>query len=478
MRRKYLYIIAFCLLCCAAGLTSCTDESPVAPPAEKENAVYLAFRAAVAGASTRADGTEEPDEVIKRLQIVIVSQKTGDGAEGSTGTTSGWTVEENRVISSGSSYGILLSDEHTFKVEAGCRKRIYLLANCNGLKDAKGAPLSFANEAFLPDESNGTAAIDSYVFALGTETGSYQYATALNEGNGIPMTAMYEVDIPERSAIPENYIEDDFYTEIPQTLYVVRAATKFTFSFRYQPKEGNEEREIAVTGISLKKVIEDRMYLMPHVQTGTDGKYWVVDAAREQHTHLPKETGTASAGTGVDWIDWMVEEAKKEAPSGDAQKYEWLTAYKVPNAEEGKEETVEFSYQPDGDTEIKVPKQSEYPTTPALAFYLPESKTVKAAETADDLLLQEYEVTIHTKENLKPKDDGWNENDYSSVTREYHSVLLHLASLFRNTHVKVRVTFKDDSDYKLDWEVDVEPYWSVVLDPVFGLDEKADPKKR
>ncbi|WP_244440300.1 hypothetical protein [Bacteroides rodentium] len=139
---------------------------------------------------------------------------------------------------------------------------------------------------------------------------------------------------------------------------------------------------------------------------------------------------------------------------------------------------MEFSYQPDGDTEIKVPKQSEYPTTPALAFYLPESKTVKAAETADDLLLQEYEVTIHTKENLKPKDDGWNENDYSSVTREYHSVLLHLASLFRNTHVKVRVTFKDDSDYKLDWEVDVEPYWSVVLDPVFGLDEKADPKKR
>ena len=31
---------------------------------------------------------------------------------------------------------------------------------------------------------------------------------------------------------------------------------------------------------------------------------------------------------------------------------------------------------------------------------------------------------------------------------------------------------------ELELEVDVEPYWEVVLDPVFGLDEKGDPKKR
>lgn len=54
--------------------------------------------------------------------------------------------------------------------------------------------------------------------------------------------------------------------------------------------------------------------------------------------------------------------------------------------------------------------------------------------------------------------------------RKYSAGLEHLASLFRNTHVKVNVSFKD---YTLDWEVDVEPYWEVELDPVFGLD---DPK--
>ena len=48
----------------------------------------------------------------------------------------------------------------------------------------------------------------------------------------------------------------------------------------------------------------------------------------------------------------------------------------------------------------------------------------------------------------------------------YTAPLPHLASLFRNTHVKVNVTFKD---HQLEWEVDVEPYWEVVLDPIFGL---------
>jgi hypothetical protein len=56
--------------------------------------------------------------------------------------------------------------------------------------------------------------------------------------------------------------------------------------------------------------------------------------------------------------------------------------------------------------------------------------------------------------------------------------LPNLASLFRNTHVKVKVNFKNLSEAELEWEVDVEPYWEVVLDPVFGLDEKGDPKKR
>lgn len=44
-------------------------------------------------------------------------------------------------------------------------------------------------------------------------------------------------------------------------LYVVRAATKFSFAFGKTAK-----RAINVTGFSLKKAVKDRMYLMPHCQ--------------------------------------------------------------------------------------------------------------------------------------------------------------------------------------------------------------------
>ena len=55
------------------------------------------------------------------------------------------------------------------------------------------------------------------------------------------------------------------------------------------------------------------------------------------------------------------------------------------------------------------------------------------------------------------------------VGRMLLEVLL-FRSLFRNTHVKVKVNFKNLSEAELELEVDVEPYWEVVLDPVFGLD--------
>ncbi|WP_243462332.1 hypothetical protein [Bacteroides stercorirosoris] len=110
--------------------------------------------------------------------------------------------------------------------------------------------------------------------------------------------------------------------------------------------------------------------------------------------------------------------------------------------------------------------------------YLPESRTLKTTGTEEGgaagsgavgsgLKLQEYELTVYTEENFW---DEWPEDGttWRKVEREYTARLEHLASLFRNTHVKVNIVFKD---YTFGWEVDVEPYWEVELDPVFGLDE-------
>lgn len=113
--------------------------------------------------------------------------------------------------------------------------------------------------------------------------------------------------------------------------------------------------------------------------------------------------------------------------------------------------------------------------------YLPESRTLKTIGTEEggtagsdavafDLKLQEYELTVYTKETFLDEKSENGTAQRREVERKYSAGLEHLASLFRNTHVKVNVSFKD---YTLDWEVDVEPYWEVELDPVFGLD---DPK--
>lgn len=144
MELKHRHIIGICLLCGLLGATSCNDESIVQqPPAEEDNTVYLAFHTAVVGASTRADGTPD-DENINQLRIVIASKASDD-----TDGASAWEVEENRLITE---TNIQLSDEYTFRVKAGCQKRIYLLANCNGLEDTNGNLLNFSTRAFLPDE--------------------------------------------------------------------------------------------------------------------------------------------------------------------------------------------------------------------------------------------------------------------------------------------------------------------------------------
>jgi len=455
MELKHRHIIGICLLCGLLGATSCNDESIVQqPPAEEDNTVYLAFHTTVVGASTRADGTPD-DENINQLRIVIASKASDD-----TAGASAWEVEENRLITE---TNIQLSDEYTFRVKADCQKRIYLLANCNGLEDTDGTPLNFTSTgAFLPD-ANGKALVDSYVFGLGDKDGGYQYATALKAGNGIPMTSVYEITIPPKDEAHEEDFANGFYQGMPEVLYVVRAATKFSFAFGKTAK-----RAINVTGFSLKKAVKDRMYLMPHANKDASGKYWVADTGDKDN---PSKATLTGEGTAQDWITWMVAESEKT--ESEAIQYQWLTDYEVPQPEEGEEDgDVAYSFSKAIEvSSLKAGEEAKF-TTPV---YLPESDGTLAQGKDANLKLQEYEVTIHTEEGF---DEEATAPDSPKVARSYTATLPNLASLFRNTHVKVKVNFKNLSEAELELEVDVEPYWEVVLDPVFGLDEKGDPKKR
>lgn len=250
---------------------------------------------------------------------------------------------------------------------------------------------------------------------------------------------------------------------MPEVLYVVRAATKFSFAFGKTAK-----RAINVTGFSLKKAVKDRMYLMPHANKDTSGKYWVADTENKDN---PSKAILPGEGTAQDWITWMVAESEKA--ESEATQYQWLTDYEVPQHEEG-EEDGDFAYSFSKAIEVSSLKAGEEAkfTTPV---YLPESDGTLAQGKDANLKLQEYEVTIHTEEGF---DEEATAPDSPKVARSYTATLPNLASLFRNTHVKVKVNFKNLSEAELELEVDVEPYWEVVLDPVFGLDEKDDPKKR
>lgn len=464
MKLKLQHIIGICLVLCGwLGFASCTDESFESPREEEDNSIFLTFRTAVAGASTRnPDESSEADEVIRQLLVVIVSEeKTEESTESADGKN--WVVEHSRLITKGASIGIPLSDEYTFKVTTGCRKRIYLIANHNGLKDADGNPLDFGSSSFIPD-ADGIAPVEDFVFALNLkdDENGYKYNP---DGYGIPMTAMYEIEVPARKDLrPENKEE----YELGKTLYVVRAATKYSFSFA----NTSVLRSIQVNSVEIKDVITNRMYLMPHVnketaETEGKGKYWVVPDKATEKKYLPNTTD--SWFTNREWIDWMVTEAGEtngNATLPDTDKEEWLTDYDVPqpNTPEGGEEmpdngTVSFEMKFSPSVEVPTNTTKENPKVVSQYFYLPESRS---RIDNDALMRQEYTLTVHTEEtfveNGVPVDD--------KKVANYTTTLPHLASLFRNTHVKVNVTFKD---HQLDWEVDVEPYWEVVLDPIFGL---------
>lgn len=482
MKLRHLHIISL-LLCGLLGLVACVNESFELPREEEENSIYLTFYTAVAGVPTRAESSDgEADAIIRQLLVVIVSdgadtqtEGTDTQAEGDAAAAgSGWMVEHSRLIRKGGTVGIPLSDEYTFKVKAGCRKKIYLIANHEGLKGVDGKPLNFGAEAFIPDE-NGKAPIDDYVFALDD---NYRY---LPESYGIPMTAMYEIDIPDRKDWPEEDKNKGEY-KLPESLYVVRAATKYSFSFTNK----SPRRKILVTDACVEQVIDDRMYLMPHVNTDTEsGKYWVVSDGKKKL--LGTTDGSSTGGNSwikkVDWIDWMGAEAEKTKNNDTEplESEEWLTDYEVPDKEGGvtsgdetvsNDETVShrITFTPSVEvpaanaTEGTEPKRITVPGN----FYLPESRSVK---DNDELKLQEYQLTIYTKETFVEK-DGTVSANVTPVVRSYTGTLPHLASLFRNTHVKVNVVF---NDFTIDWEVDVEPYWSVELDPIFGLGEPTQP---
>lgn len=429
MNLKHRHIISIlCLLLCGLlGFVACSNETPEFPREEEDgNHIFLTFQATLAGISTRAGEEPVADDRVKTLRIVIVSQGKEEGTENAA-----WVVEHNKTVS----WGSQLSNKYTFEVAPDSRKRIYLIANesnDNGksLVGANGTPLDFSDGRFIPDATTDRAPVDDYVFDVSTS--GYSYTPS-----ALPMTALYEIDVPPLNKFPDGKLT------YPDPLYLVRAATKFSFKFTNQSKK----RDITVTGIDINGVITDQMYLMPHVNKKND-KYWVVEETETDGnvTYTPLDLEK-------DWIDWMGYEANASQSGTDNK---WLTDYEVPTSAITKNVQVA--------TSLEIPAATDAQPSPSAeasnAIYLPESKTVKGG--SDPLQLQEYSITVHTKEQAV----GGTEEEVKTYPSK---TLPHLASLFRNTHVVVGFIFTEDADELV---VDVIPFTSVELKPDYGLERE------
>ena len=362
------------------------------------------------------------ENTMHTLRIVIAS-RNGAGY---------WNIEHNRLeIFDGT--GVRISNEMKFPVKGSSDKRIYLIANESQVKklpadealSATGINLS-DNDLYKPD-GNGLAPIDNVVCATLQDESVAE--------KGVPMSAMYEVRMEKT----------------PQTavLHVVRAWSKITFSYTNEttrvPLEGEpvaaKKRRIKLLGWSVEK-LADCVYLMPHVNRNASGAFTVVDSELKAVKELDKG-----------WIDWMVKEAEK----GDAKAdYEWLTDYSVPD--ESDHSLYSFWY----DTEKNAPSApvifpkgdgaGRLDTYNSNAVYISESKNdawYGAAGHDADLGLQQYRLTVVTNEldyDLTDSPENWKAASYTAV-------LPNLSSLFRNTHVNVRITFKGEGNFAIYAEI-------------------------
>ncbi|WP_336594828.1 hypothetical protein [Bacteroides acidifaciens] len=421
MKLKYPHIISIYVLCGLLGFASCSNESyqlaedyEVVEENPEDNTVFLAFRTGVVGGAAKVDETVRPDDkTIRSLRVVIVSED-----KSSDGMSSIWTVEDNRLIE-GQAIGIPLIDEYVFKVKKGCRKRIYLLANCTELTDADGTRLDFTDDAFLPGV-DGKAPADSYVF-------KFNAVSEVSE-MGVPMTSMYEIDIPSKDD-PVWDGNNDMYNI--GDLYVVRAVNKIAFSFTYV----GANHAVRIKQIKIENIADGSTYLMPHVNKDEDNQYWVVNADRATTHSLGEEN----------WIDWMRREWLKE----QVGTYQWLTDYEVPVYSH-----EPFIYEWENGLSVGNIASSE----PQAVFYLPESRYLKDVDEKNILSLQEYKLVITTSEEL---------GGDSATENVYEAVLPHLSSFFRNTYVKVDITF---TAHDKNVTVVLVPYTEVDLEPDFGLD--------
>lgn len=386
MKPNIIHSIVICLAALALPfMVACSSQEESLPEDISEATLYLNIEPV---GLTRAGTATLPDNEKMHSVRVIVLHENG-------------TVEHNKFYSLD---GAQVQRAILLKVTPNEKKKIYLFANEESVTAVEGvAGVNSTLSAFFHTYVEGMSGFEDAVNGL-------YFAPDYSAGKPIPMSSMYEIDIPEKGVVEE-------------TFYLVRAATKFTMNFMNWRGE-----EVTVENFSIESHA-DRNFLMAHVSS------------------YPKILNLETNQPYPTWIDWLkaVSDASNEDSDAATNRFGWLTDYRLPEQTTAKVYTHEGLKIGKPTVDIENPDNSE----PGVAnvvpvFYLPESKNLKAGATE-----QEYILTI--------KIAGRAETFVCKLDK--------LKALFRNTHLVVNITMYNSNEIV----VDVIPYSEVILEPEFGL---------
>ena len=388
MKPNIIHSIVVCLAAFILPfMVACSNQEESLPENVEEAVLCLNIEPI---GQTRAGTATLPDNEKMHSVRVIVLHNDG-------------TVEHNKF------YALDDAQEQRsilLKVTPNEKKKIYLFANEESVSTVEGVSGNDTSlSEFFDSYKEGMRMND---FAIAVK--DLYFAPDYSDGNPIPMSSMYEIDIPEKGVIEEIF-------------YVVRVATKFTVNFFNWRGE-----EVTVENFSIESHA-DKNFLMAHVNSYPD--------TQNPETNQPYPT----------WIDWLkaVSDASNEDSDAATNRFGWLTDYRLPEQTTAKVYTHEGLKIGKPTVDIENPDNSE----PGVAnvvpvFYLPESKNLKAGATE-----QEYILTIKIAGRAEP----------------FVCKLDKLKALFRNTHLVVNITMYNSNEIV----VDVIPYSEVILEPEFGL---------
>ena len=483
---------------------------------------------------TRAGGTDtkqdlkRPFEKPRYLRVVIVGTDWRVSEAGEAGSEPGrtetpWKVEVNYRISEDMALGGDVMDAAGKQlkfpnIEAARKKRIYVFINCEdieftlsdgttcSLNDPDAAEKLFCDGKLPRDGAGGLIPLDreaEHPYQTGRlpiDDCTYTFSKA----KGLPYVGVYEVDVP-----PSDYVLKHYGVNDPESafieplfsvgpLYLVRAANRIRFEFVNDTAhaDGPGETDLApvdidVLGWTLSNTAV-RAYLMPHLEPRTyNGNGWSYNGWARGWTnggqnaltiptqYMDSYEKTKSAGDyyGGAWMLWLKDEAERTQTNdynGDAldSKYEWLTGYEVPAGTE----PLEHSYGAPipvpaptkredgtyGETSVLVPNDvGDENAVYKDAVYFAESKNSPDTDGRQHYWLEVSVRQTNTSDDVTPV--------YKTYTCED---LPNCLSLFRDTDLLVRVRFRRLRTDGLEMAVDVVPYGSIELDPVFGLEDK------